>query len=190
MYTSRTIVCQRYELVLQGSQTQRLATAPTGETPATILQQSNEGTSESRQLQLRQLATSLFLIRILIKFNAYIAPSAKRAVKEPLSRTEPFLFVDVRSLERRKIIYNRDLFFFLLFHDKEVRARKLQAGETADLIVVASKEMQTGRLRSQVVPLKLPIVGKLGETNLSCAVTTNCWPRRGDRIPGPRSLWP
>lgn len=77
LYTSWTIVYQRYGLVLQGSQTQWLATAPTGETPATILEQSNQGTSESRELQLRQLATSLFLIRILIKFNAYItAPLA------------------------------------------------------------------------------------------------------------------
>lgn len=76
---------QRYGLVLQGSQTQRLATAPTGETSTTILEQRCEGSSESRELQLRQLAVSLFLIRILIKFNAYICVLVRQS-----SRTVPY----------------------------------------------------------------------------------------------------
>ncbi|KAI4480381.1 hypothetical protein M0804_010379 [Polistes exclamans] len=38
LYTSRTIVCQRYGRVLKDSQTRRLATVPTGETPGTSVE--------------------------------------------------------------------------------------------------------------------------------------------------------
>lgn len=52
--------------------------------------------------------------------------------------------------------------------------------------------MQPEDCGAKSFPLKLPIVGKLGETNLGCAVTTNCWPcgGRGDEVTRSPALLP
>ncbi|KAG7190474.1 hypothetical protein KM043_006577 [Ampulex compressa] len=67
-YLTSEIIYQRYGRVLQGSQTHGWPLRPR-EKPQEL--SSNRGTSESRELQLPQLAASLFLIRILIKFNTH-----------------------------------------------------------------------------------------------------------------------